>query len=199
MPARPVFLLSPANCGGRRAGYLLREGSELELAHRLGTAAGAPIGEVFAFLSGLYFRGKLAYVRAFGSAGHVITTDRGLVHVDQPIRLEDLRAFARVEPDPAEPRYREPLAAAVRGLLDTSDAQTPIVFLGSIASAKYLPILFPLLGTRLHAPEAFTGRGDLSRGGLMLRAVEAGEELAYVPVASMARRGRRPPRLERRP
>jgi len=56
-------------------------------------AAGAPLGEVFAFLSGLYFRGKLAYSRAFGH-GRVITSARGLLSPDDAIHLDDLRRLA---------------------------------------------------------------------------------------------------------
>ena len=60
-----LFLLSPANCGGKRARIVMSEKASFELALRLRSTEGAPIGDVFAFLSGLYFRGKLAYARAF--------------------------------------------------------------------------------------------------------------------------------------
>ena len=60
-----IFLLSPAYCGGRRATYLLREGSTLALAAKL-NAGTLTLGEAFTFMSGLYFRGKMAYARAFG-------------------------------------------------------------------------------------------------------------------------------------
>src|SRR3989442_3668338 len=65
-PAHPqtVFLLSPAHCGGRRAQILLSERAAFPLAVRL-REQGAPIGDVFSFLSGLNFPGKLAYARAF--------------------------------------------------------------------------------------------------------------------------------------
>jgi len=45
-------------------------------------------------------------------------------------------------------------------------------------------------------PPAFVGRGDMSRGGLMLRCVDSGIELEYAPIAGATRNGRRPPRLE---
>src|SRR5690606_20239197 len=61
-----VFLLSPAHCGGRRAQLLLNEAAEFPLAQRIRSPEGAPLGEVFSFLSGLYFRGKLTYARRFG-------------------------------------------------------------------------------------------------------------------------------------
>src|SRR5690606_12169773 len=79
-----VFLLSPASCGGRRAQLLLREAADFPLARRL-RSDGAPLGEVFSFLSGLYFRGKLTYATRFarppqGVRGvHVITTSSGLL------------------------------------------------------------------------------------------------------------------------
>ncbi|HET9989005.1 MAG TPA: hypothetical protein VFQ65_10795, partial [Kofleriaceae bacterium] len=57
-----LFLLSPARCGGIRAGQLARSSGELGDKLRAGTA---PLGDVFAWLSALYFRGKLAYARAF--------------------------------------------------------------------------------------------------------------------------------------
>ena len=59
--------------------------AEFELARRLRGKCGAPIAEVFTFLSGLYFRGKIAYATAFarpqtGTPGvFVITPTRGLV------------------------------------------------------------------------------------------------------------------------
>ena len=64
-PSHQVFLLSPANCSGKRAGYLLNGKSETPLAERLRSRAGAPIGDVFTFMSALYFRGKIAYASAF--------------------------------------------------------------------------------------------------------------------------------------
>jgi hypothetical protein len=41
----------------------------------------------------------------------------------------------------------------------------------------------------------FIGRGDMSRGGLLLRAARAGSELPYPPVQGTPRRGARAPRL----
>lgn len=70
-----------------------------------------------------------------------------------------------------------------------------VVLLGSIATGKYADTLLAVLGERLVFPALFVGRGDMSRGGLLLRAVRDGRELDYVPVAGTVRRGRRPPRL----
>jgi hypothetical protein len=80
-----IFLLSPAYAGGERARMILRDQAQFELARRLRSDKGAPIAEVFTFLSGLYFRGKIAYATAFarparGTPGVlVITPTRGLI------------------------------------------------------------------------------------------------------------------------
>src|SRR5262249_32645808 len=71
------------------------------------------------------------------------------------------------------------------------------VLLGSIASDKYVELLLEILGQRLLFPVDFVGRGDMSRGGLMLRAARSGTELPYGPVQGAVRRGPRPPRLPR--
>src|SRR6266853_118967 len=47
-------------------------------------------------------------------------------------------------------------------------ADAAIVLLGSIASAKYVEPLLAVLGERLLFPPSFVGRGDMSRGGLLL-------------------------------
>ena len=62
-----VFLLSPARSDGRRAKMLLNPRAEFSLAVRLREPDGAEIGEVFSFLSKLYFRGKLTYAREFAA------------------------------------------------------------------------------------------------------------------------------------
>ena len=193
-----IFLLSPASTAGRRAAILLNPSADFELARRL-RAQGAPIGEVFSFLSGLYFRGKLAYARAFaappaGAPGVlVITSDRGLVSPDVVISLDDLHALADVPIEVSEPRYRAPLE---RDLAAIAALSCDVVLLGSIASGKYVDVFLGALGRRLVFPEAFVGRGDMSRGGLMLRHVDSRTELTYVPVAGAQRHGERPPKLK---
>ncbi|HZN56293.1 MAG TPA: hypothetical protein VFB67_13325 [Candidatus Polarisedimenticolaceae bacterium] len=193
MSAGPVFLLSPAHCGGRRAQMLLREAADFPLAARL-REAGAPIGEVFAFLSGLYFRGKLSYGRAFGRA-LVITPGRGLLPPEAVVTLDDLRTIAEVGVAPGEPRFREPLERDAGALAASLGGDDIVVLLGSIASGKYVDVIESRLDGRLRFPAEFVGRGDMSRGGLMLRCVLGGAELTYVPLAGAARRGKRPPRL----
>ena len=194
-----VFLLSPADCSGKRARLLLRPDPG-DLGRRLQGEEGAPLGEVFAFVSSLYFRGKLAYARAFarpprGEAGiHVITPCDGLRGPEAPLRDRDLRRYARVDVDAGEPRYRRPL---LRDLRERAPAwgDAEVVLLGSIASAKYVDVLTSVLGTRVLFPSDFVGRGDMSRGGLMLRCVEGRRELAYAPIVGAERRGPRPARL----
>ena len=199
-----IFLLSPASCSGQRAALLDSERAKFYLARKL-RSEGATLGEVFSFLSGLYFRGKLTYARAFArptgeAAGiRVISAGRGLLDPDLTIRLEDLRAFAGVPIDTSEPRYREPLAADALALARSLPAGGRVVLLGSIASDKYVEVLLEAFGERVVFPQAFVGRGDMSRGGLLLRAVDAGEELEYVPVAGSIRQGTRPAKLLPRP
>lgn len=201
MATNRLFLLSPAHCGGRRAALVLNERAEFALARRLRQPIGAPIGEVFSFLSGLYFRGKLAYAKAFarpplGTVGaYVITTNCGLVPVDASIGLDDLRAFAQNGIDPSDDRYRRPLEQTARDLERTANG-CEVVLLGSVATSKYVEVLLEVFGCRLHFPGEFVGRGDMSRGGLMLRCVEAGQELSYLPVSGAIRHGKRPPKLQ---
>jgi hypothetical protein len=193
MPPR-VFLLSPAHCGGERASLLFAPGASFELARRLRAAEGAPLGEVFSFLSSLYFRGKLTYAERFG-VPLVITPNAGLRPPDDRVTLSALRASARVDIDAANDRYLRPLLASARTVAETLGSDVPVTLLGSIASDKYVRALLDVFGERLTFPAAFVGRGDMSRGGLLLRAVRAGAELDYVAVAGAIRRGSRPPRL----
>jgi hypothetical protein len=203
MSATKIFLLSPANCGGERAKLLFNLDAQFDLAQRVRSRAGAPLGDVFAFLSGLYFRGKLAYSRRFSSppagsdGSYVITTSRGLVTPQTCVTLEDLREMGCVSIDPNELSYREPLERDARRVARACD-DCPVVILGSVASGKYVDILLDAFGARLHVPIDFVGRGDMSRGGLMLRAADSGVELPYVPVSGAILRGKRPPKLERR-
>jgi hypothetical protein len=205
LPQR-VFLISPANCSGQRARLLQRPDPGHDLGRRLHAGDGVPLGELFSFVSSLYFRGKLSYARTFartpaGVAGvHVITPCDGLRGPETLLGLADIARYAAVDVDPDEPRYREPLLRDLAALAaDWRDAD--VVLLGSVASPKYVDLLTPVIGERLHFPADFVGRGDMSRGGLLLRAVEAGRELEYRPLAGAERRGARPARLSplRRP
>ena len=60
---------------------------------------------------------------------------------------------------------------------------------------KYVTVLTAIFGDRLLFPIDFVGRGDMSRGGLLLRQAREGVELAYVPVIGATVHGVRPPKL----
>ena len=177
------------------------------LARQLQSRDGAPLGDVFSFVSGLYFRGKLAYARRFARppdprkpivAGGVliITPSAGLLAADTPVTVESFQGFARTDVDSRNPAYRKPLEQSCRALHASICPDCEVVLLGSIASGKYVDLLMPIFGERLMFPPRFVGRGDMSRGGLMLRCVEANLELEYVPLAGAVRHGQRPPKLE---
>jgi hypothetical protein len=197
-----IFILSPARTSGKRASLLLSEKAEFQLAKRLRSRAGVPIGEVFSFLSGLYFRGKYTYSKHFGqppaglAAQYVITSDAGLMDAEESVSLERLKAFADVPIDPLEPRYTKPLQRSIGVLARSIPPSCEVVLLGSIATNKYTDILLEGFGSRLIFPQEFVGRGDMSRGGVLLRAVGADKELEYVSLTAVAsRRGERPPKL----
>jgi hypothetical protein len=185
---------------------VLSERAQFDLAIRLRGRQGVSIGEVFAFVSGLYFRGKLAYALEFarppepgaplaGSGALVITPNAGLRPVETAVTADALRAFAGVDIAANDPRYRGPLVSSARALAEEIGPDCDVVLLGSIASAKYVDVLTDVFGARLRFPVDFVGRGDMSRGGLLLRCVRSGEELPYVPVQGAVRHGPRPPKL----
>ncbi len=190
-----VFLLSPANCRGRRAQQVLSPKAAFSVAARL-RSNGVPIGELFAHMSGLYFRGKITYARKFGRA-FVITPDQGLLPAETTITSQVLTRFADAEIDLGNPGYRTPLEQTARELGDAAGADAQFVLLGSIASDKYVQVLSAIFGQRLVFPATFVGRGDMSRGGVLLRAAAASQELEYIPVIGAVRHGARPPRLPR--
>ncbi|HYE30948.1 MAG TPA: hypothetical protein VEH27_05955 [Methylomirabilota bacterium] len=195
-----IFILSPANSGGERARLLFNPRARFELAHRLQAGEAVPIGEIFSFLSGLYFRGKHAYAARFASPPRgvpgslVITTNRGLLPADLPITLQELDAFAKVDIDPADPAYLQPLLRSAEALKEHAP-KAQCVLLGSIGTKKYAEVLMEIFGEALHFPVEFVGRGDMSRGGLLLRKVAEGVELEYVPVRGAIRHGQRPAKL----
>lgn len=198
-----IFLLSPANISGKRGKLLLDKDARCELAVRLREGR-APLGEIFSFISGLYFRGKLMYARAFASPPKytdgvlIITASRGLVAPETPVSLEELRRMVASPIDENEIRYREPLERDAR-LLAEKTGGCEVVLLGSVATAKYAEPLLGVFGMRLMFPGEFAGRGDMSRGGLMLRAAREKMQLTYVCVANSMRHGPRPPKLAKLP
>src|SRR2546421_6303398 len=133
--ATRVFLLSPAYAGGLRAKLIMSDRAQFDLARRLRSDTPPTLGEVFAFLSGLYFRGKLAYANAFApprrkrSSVLVITPTRGLVPAATPIGLADLQEFAAVDIHETEPRYRAPLERDVKRLAKMLPPDNQIVLL----------------------------------------------------------------------
>jgi hypothetical protein len=201
-----VFLLSPANCSGTRAKMVMSDKAQFDLAVRLRGKSGAAIGEVFAFISGLYFKGKITYALRFanppepggeltGSGALVITPTAGLRPAETRVTAEALKAFAKVDIAADDPRYRTPLLASASALAEEIGEDCDVVLLGSVASAKYVDVLTGVFGERLKFPIDFVGRGDMSRGGLLLRCARFGQELPYVPVLGAVRHGPRPPRL----
>lgn len=182
---------------------IMSERAQFDLARRL-RSEGATLAEVFTFLSGLYFRGKIAYANVFarvpnGATGVlVITPTRGLVDAKTRITLTDLREFAEVDVDLADERYRQPLDRDAGKLASVLTDRCEIVLLGSIASKKYVEVLLEHFGERLRFPADFVGRGDMSRGGLLLRCAADGKELDYVSVKGAVLHGARPPKLEPR-
>lgn len=181
---------------------LLREQASFDLAVELreGTAV---IGEVYSFISGLFFRGKMAYAEVFRATppgippALVMVPGMGLVPPDTPVAIEQLRAIAEIPVDESNHTYREALLRGARLLDQHAGPACLYVLLGSIASGKYTSPLLEVFGERLVLPADFVGRGDMSRGGLMLRCAHSGIELSYTPVQGAVRHGVRPPRLER--
>jgi hypothetical protein len=189
-----VFILSPARAGGRRAQLLTRPQAAFELA-RQAQVGDATLGEVFAFCSGLYFRGKLTYGRKFAQPPQripgvqIITPSRGLLPAETRIGIAELREFVTVAVDADETRFTGPLRRTGEML---AAASCEVILLGSIATGKYVDCLLPILGPRLLFPSEFVGRGDMSRGALLLRCAAGNQELSYIPVLGAIRRGRRP-------
>jgi hypothetical protein len=101
MPTPRVFLLSPARTDGRRAQLLFNPNAAFDTAVRLRSPAGIELGRVFSFLSGLYFRGKLTYARAFAEEVGgvdpilVITPERGLLPPETRVTLKMLGGAAK--------------------------------------------------------------------------------------------------------
>ena len=196
-----IFLLSPAYAGGQRARMIMNDRAEFELARRLRSKNQPTLGEVFAFLSGLYFRGKLAYASVFTQPARkmsgvlVITPNRGLVPAASPIGIDDLREFGTVDISEDDPRYRGPLERDARKLAKKLTADCDVILLGSVATGKYVDVLLEHFGNRLLFPADFVGRGDMSRGGLLLRCAVDRNELPYISVAGAIRKGKRPAKL----
>src|SRR5918993_146856 len=154
-----IFLLSPARLDGERARLLFHPATMFPLARALHSGGGATLAEVFSFLSGLYFRGKLAYAEAFarppsklGSGVFVITTNRGLLPATTRVTLADLAAFAAIDIDRASEPFRAPLQRDAAALAHSLGRSGEPVLLGSIATAKYVDVLLSVFSERLLFP-----------------------------------------------
>jgi hypothetical protein len=199
VPTR-LFLLSPATLNGLRAKQLMSPRAKFEAAQRYRTEPGVEIADAFTFMSALYFRGKIAYARAFarpsphigGTGIFVITSGYGLVPPDWGINEERMKRMRRIDIDADSRSYVKPLkdhAQLIARALDLEpENDAEVVLLGSVATGKYVDVLWPILGQRLRFPAAFAGLGDMARGGLMLRASRAGKELEYTTLDANRKR-----------
>src|SRR5947209_15837208 len=184
--SQTIFLLSPANLSGLRARQLTSPRSSFETARMYQSPEGVPIALAFAFMSALYFRGKIAYALQFAEPEDifVIAPGFGLVPADWRITADRMKVLAKTEVDVRKRNYRKPLERDALQLAENAAADAQIVLLGSVASGKYVDILWPIFGERLVFPSMFAGLGDMSRGGLLLRAARADRELEYTPLSS---------------
>jgi hypothetical protein len=199
-----VFLLSPATLQGLRAQQLTAPEARFDTARRFRSVEGIPIGEAFAFMSSLYFRGKIGYAERFAapppglkeaeaeSGIYVIAPGYGLVPSSWALTRERFRKIHRTPVDLTVRAYHRPLTRDARSLASRLPADAQAVLLGSVATGKYVDVLRPVLGDRLVFPLCFAGTGDMARGALLLRAARSGEELEYGTL-DQPRRGRRGP------
>jgi len=179
-----IFLLSPANLAGIRGKRLLQGTSRFELRLRLQSSQ-ATLGEIFSVVSGLYFRGKLAYASQFArpplgiSGVRIITSSSGLLPPEYLASLDWLRATTESSIHPDNPHYRDPLVRDAQLICSSLPQGARVVLLGSIATPKYVAPLLEVFGNRLFYPLDFAGRGDMSRGSLLLRCTRENRELSY--------------------
>jgi hypothetical protein len=153
------------------------------------------LGEVFSFLSGLYFRGKLEYARAFARPAadawgvRIITMTDGLVSPDTLISSADLDRYADYQG--SVPARTSPLETTARALLERIGHEADVVLLGSVGTGKYSDVLTPIFGQQLLFPRDVLHVGQLARGAIFLQRTKELKELEYVPVADIVRRGGR--------
>src|SRR6266542_261110 len=167
MPSK-IFLLSPANTSGLRAKQLISPRSNFEAARLYRSPEGVPISLAFAFMSALYFRGKIAYALHFANPSpegiFVIAPGFGLVPFDWRITEERMKVMSKTDVDVRVRKYRNPLERDAVALAATIEPDAEVVLLGSVATGKYVDVLLPLFGHRLRFPTAFAGLGYMSRG-----------------------------------
>jgi hypothetical protein len=181
MPPK-IFLVSPANLNGLRAKQLASPRARFDAAVRYRSPEGVPIADAFAFMSALYFRGKIAYARHFADPPDgvlIITSGYGLVPPDWRLNEERMQRMMKIDVDVSARNYTKPLREHANQLASMLSADAQVILLGSVATGKYVDVLKPILGPWLRFPRVFAGLGDMARGGLMLRAVRADKELEY--------------------
>jgi hypothetical protein len=181
-----IFLLSPANASGIKGQRLLSGTAQSEFAQRF-ASSGIPLGEVYRFISSLYFRGKLDYAERFqnppqGVGGVQIITGAGLMLPQTPVTLDELRRISATPIDAKNPQYRLHLDFDLLRLRELMSCETDVILLGSVATTKYITPLREVFGERVLFPGDFLGCGDMSRGSMLLRCCAQGSELAYMPV-----------------
>ncbi len=143
----------------------------------------------------------MTYAEAFGRAPEglsgalVISPAEGLRFLHERVTLERLRAWATVDIAEDNPRFTQPLVEHAAALAQAFGAKARFVLLGSVATDKYVRPLSQVFGEQLLFPPDFAGRGDMSRGALLLRAARAGQELEYAPILGAQRHGPRPPAI----
>jgi hypothetical protein len=125
----------------------------------------------------------------------VITPNGGLLAPSVRVTLSDLAGLANTDIDPCAEEFCKPLQQDAKSLAQALGSRGEPVLLGSIATRKYVDVLLSAFPQALLFPAEFVGRGDMSRGGLMLRSLDAHRELAYVPVRGAILHGTRPPKL----
>jgi hypothetical protein len=195
-PRSRIFLLSPANASGIRGQRLLGSTPQSDLGLRL-RGGGAPLGEVYRFISSLYFRGKLEYAQRFknpppGAAGVQIITGVGLMLPETIVTLNELQRISGTSIDAKNESYRLALEGDLLRLREEVGSDIDMILLGSIATSKYIDPIQSVFGKRLLFPRDFLGLGDMSRGGMLLQSCGQGAELQYVPAEGMIHLGSDP-------
>lgn len=186
MAARTVFLLSPASVKGLRAKQMMSPRSNSEAGKLYRSAEGVPVAMAFTYMSALYFRGKIAYALHFAKHADifVIAPGFGLVPPAWRITEERMKLLCKTDIDVRVKNYRKPLERDAKALAETLGPDDRVVLLGSVATGKYVDILLPIFGEKLRFPAMFAGLGDMSRGGILLRAARADRELEYTPLSA---------------
>lgn len=196
---RRIFFLSPASISGIRSKMLSNPHAQFDLARRI-RHSGVPLGEIYSIISGLYFRGKLRYAETFGnpppgmSAVHIITPAAGLLLPTALVILAYLEGISAAAIDPSNRQYREALDRDALRLRTLIEPSTEVILLGSVATLKYVEPLLEIFGQRLLFPAEFAGRGNMSRGSLLLRPSSEGHPLKHVSVARAVRHGKQTPK-----